>query len=169
MPEPRQHAQNRGVLESILRHIPGFKGYLEKEYRRESDALQREWLSDCLVRAKRSLDDYTRALADAGDLDSLPQWDRVRLRVDKLAARIRGAHRGYSGWFDLVQIDESVLDRVYDYDASLLDQVEQFAKTLEKLPTDKQPGTGQVADMLARSEKLEQAWDQREDILKGVD
>ena len=164
MPDPRQHAQNRGTLETILRRIPGFRGYLEKEYRRDSDALQREWLADCLVRAKRSLDDHTRALADAGNIDSLPQWDRVRLRIDKLSARIRGAMRGYSGWFDLVQINEAVLDQVYDYDAKLLDQVEQFGKELEQLKSDTKP-----ADLIARIEHLEQAWDGREDILKGVD
>ncbi len=53
MPEPRQHAQSRGWIESIGRRIPGFKGYLEKEYRRDSDALQRTWLADRLQRAKR--------------------------------------------------------------------------------------------------------------------
>ena len=164
MPDPRQHTQNRGTLESILRRIPGFRGYLEKEYRRDSDALQREWLADCLVRSKRSLDDHTRSLADAGNIDSLPQWDRVRLRIDKLSARIRGAMRGYSGWFDLVQIDEAVLDRVYDYDAKLLDQVEQFGKELEQIKSETKP-----TDLIARLEQLEQAWDGREDILKGVD
>jgi len=164
MPDPRQHTQNRGTLESILRRIPGFRGYLEKEYRRDSDALQREWLADCLVRAKRGLDDHTRALADAGDIDSLPQWDRVRMRIDKVSARIRGAMRGYSGWFDLVQIDEAVLDRVYDYDAKLLDEVEQFGKGLEQLNSETKP-----AELIARLEQLEQAWDGREDILKGVD
>ena len=40
MPEPRAHMEHRGFRESILRHIPGFRGYLEKEYRRDSDALQ---------------------------------------------------------------------------------------------------------------------------------
>ena len=53
MPEPRQHAQSRGWIESILRRIPGFKGYLEKEYRRDSDALQRTWLADRLQRASQ--------------------------------------------------------------------------------------------------------------------
>ena len=169
MPEPRQHTQNRGVMESILRRIPGFRGYLEKEYRRESDALQRELLSDCLVRAKRSLDDHTRALVDAGDIDSLPQWDRVRLRIDKLSARIRGAMHGYSGWFDLVQIDEAVLDRIYEHDVKLLDEVELFSQSVEHLPVEKPGGASKAPDMLSRLEQLEHAWDGREDILKGVD
>jgi len=168
MPDPRQHTQNRGTIESVLRRIPGFRGYLEKEYRRESDTLQREWLADCLVRAKRSLDEHTRALAEAGSIDTLPQWDRVRLRIDKLSARIRGAMRGYSGFFDLVQVDEALLDKIYDYDAKLVDEVEQFGKTLESLST-AAAETIAPAQLIARLEELEKAWDEREDILKGVD
>ena len=53
MPEPRQHTENRGWIESIGRRIPGFKGYLEKEYRRDADALQRTWLAERLQRFKR--------------------------------------------------------------------------------------------------------------------
>ncbi len=65
MPEPRQQAQSRGWIESILRRIPGFKGYLEKEYRRDSDAVQRTWLADRLQRTKPALDTYGRTLVDA--------------------------------------------------------------------------------------------------------
>src|SRR5258708_35582391 len=66
MPEPRQHTENRGAIEEFLRRIPGFKGYLEKQYRRDSDALQRQWLAARLVHVKHALDDVTRAPADAG-------------------------------------------------------------------------------------------------------
>src|SRR5689334_4122132 len=115
MPEPRQHAQSRGWIESILRRIPGFKGYLEKEYRRDSDSLQRTWLADRLQRSKRSLDAYARTLVDAGKLDAVAQIDRFKGRLDKAIGRLRGAMAGYSGFFDLVQVDEASLQRVYEY------------------------------------------------------
>ena len=41
MIDPEHHAEGRNFVESILRHVPGFRGYLEKEYRRESDYLLR--------------------------------------------------------------------------------------------------------------------------------
>ena len=43
--------KNEIFVETILRYIPGFRGYLEKEYRRDADALQRQWLTDRLKRA----------------------------------------------------------------------------------------------------------------------
>ena len=120
MPEPMKHAEDRNAFETVLRYIPGFRGYLEKEYRRESDALQRQWLSDRLDRSKRGLDDFGRSLVEAGKLDEVVQCDRLRGRIDKLSSRIRGAMKGYSGIFDLVRIDESVLDEVYRFDAEEL-------------------------------------------------
>src|SRR5262245_45757160 len=116
MAEPKSHAQSRPWLEDLLRRVPGFRGYLEKEYRRESDALQRETLADRLMRSKRGLDDYARRLVDAGQISDVSQCDRLRSKLDRLIGRLRGAMQGYSGMFDLVQIDEKVLDRVYEHD-----------------------------------------------------
>ncbi len=106
MPEPRDHADKRNWLETMVKNIPGFRGYLEKENRRDSDRLQRAWLADRLERSKRGLEKHSRSLADAGKTGELPKYDRVRGRLDKLVGRIRGGMSGYSGVFDLVEIDE---------------------------------------------------------------
>ncbi|NIL96861.1 MAG: hypothetical protein GTO53_05170 [Planctomycetales bacterium] len=169
MPDPREHAENRNLIETVLRHIPGFRGYLEKEYRRESDSLQRQWLADRLDRSKRGLDDFSRALVDAGQIDDLPQCDRLRGRIDKLSSRIRSAMDGYSGFFDLVRIDESVLDRVYRFDGELIDRVDDFATRVEGLPAEPASGGVAVAHLLNETEALEKVWDERDDILKGLD
>lgn len=168
MPEPNEHTENRNWMESILRHIPGFRGYLEKEYRRESDALQREWLSDRLDRGKRGLESFSRELADAGQIDVLPQCDRLRGRIDKLSSRIRGAMKGYSGIFDLVRIDEFVLDRVYEFDAALVDRVDSFAASVEELSGAEDPA-GEIRLLMERTDEFETIWDDREDILKGLE
>ncbi|MCA9155583.1 MAG: hypothetical protein KDA38_12380, partial [Planctomycetales bacterium] len=56
--DPAAHRDRRNLVESVLNWIPGFHGYLQKEYRRESDYLARTWLADRLQRAKRPLDEY---------------------------------------------------------------------------------------------------------------
>jgi len=169
MPEPREHTERRNWIETILRYVPGFRGYLEKEYRREADELQRQWLADRLERAKWSVDDLARPLADAGQIDALPQIDRLRGRLDKLLGRIRGAMQGYSGFFDLVRVDEPVLDRVYEHDVALMTKVDALATTLEKLPSRPAQIPEAVGELLARIDDVEQAWDVREDILKGLE
>ena len=169
MPEPKKHYESRGVIESVLRYIPGFRGYLEKEYRRESDDLQRRWLVDRLQRSKRGLDHYARSLADAAQIDSLPQIERLRSRMDRVMGRIDGAMQGYSGFFDLVQINEQVLDRVYEHDLNLIEDVARLADDIEALSGKTESAAELVPPLLVAIEALEDAWDRREDILKGLE
>lgn len=169
MPEPKRHSENRNFIESMLRKIPGFRGYLEKEYRRESDELQRVWLADRLQRSKRGLDRYAQQLADAAQIDTLPLVDRLRARLDKLIGRIRGAMQGYSGFFDLVRIDEGVLDRVYEYDLALMEEVAALADAIEGLDGRPEQADQLVPPILQEIEKIEDAWDRREDVLTGLE
>ncbi len=169
MPEPRDHTENRNWIESVLRHIPGFRGYLEKEYRRESDDLQRDWLADRLQRSKRAIDDLGRMLADAAQIDALPQVDRLRGRIDKLIGRIRGAMQGYSGFFDLVRVREDLLDRVYEHDAGLMRHVETLADDIEQLPDLRDQLAEKLADLLHQTDELDSLWDVREYMLRGLE
>ena len=169
MPEPSEHAKHRNLIESVLRYIPGFRGYLEKEYRRESDELQRRWLADRLQRSKRAIDQLTRPLADAGQIDALPQIDRLRGRLDKLIFRIQGAMQGYSGFFDLVRVREDLLDRVYEHDVALMHDVDALARAVEELPGRPEQIAAGVPDLFGRIDKLESQWDLREDMLKGLE
>ncbi len=169
MPEPREHTEDRGWIETILRYIPGFRGYLEKEYRRESDDLQRDWLADRLQRSKRAIDEVGRSLADAAQIDLLPQVDRLRGRLDKLIGRIRGAMHGYSGFFDLVQVGEDLLDRVYEHDVALMEQVEALATAIEELPKQSDELAAKLGDLLGQAAELDARWDVREDMLKGLE
>jgi hypothetical protein len=73
-------------------------------------------MADRLQQGKGGLDQYGRGLADAARIDQLPQLDSLRGRIDTLIARLRGAPAGYSGFFDLVQVDEELLDNVYEHD-----------------------------------------------------
>ena len=168
MPEPKDHAAQRNFLETVLRDVPGFRGYLEREYRRESDELQRNWLADRLQRSKQPIDDLARQLAEAADLDILPQIDRLRARLDRLIGRIRGAMQGYSGFFDLVRIDVPLLDRVYEHDAALNGHVNAFAQAAAQSPRQKDKASTALAELLARIDEIQAHWDSREDMLKGV-
>ena len=168
MIDPKQHAESRGTIESILRFIPGFAGYLEKEYRRESDALARSWLAGRLDRSKKSLDDYGRNLVDLGQIDQLAMIDRLRARLDQTIGKLRGAMPGYSGFFDFVQVADDQLDDVYDHDMSLISQVDEFAAKMEGLPTSSETPAVAIPDLLNRLDGVLQQINDREDLLKGL-
>ena len=131
MPNPQQHAENRNWIESIMRWIPGFHGYLEREYRRESDLLMRTWLADRLDRAKPSIDQCMKNLTEQGKLDEIGPLEQVRTKIDTLVGRLRAAPAGYSGLFDYVRIDEKILDDVYQLDSDLVSSVERVSEQIE--------------------------------------
>jgi hypothetical protein len=167
--DPSKHANQRGWIESILRYIPGFKGYLEKEYRRDSDALARDHLADRLQFAKRGINQYQRSLVDAGRLDDLPALERTIAAIDTLINRIKGDVRGYSGFFDFVQIQEDELDRVYQHDMQLITDVEAFVKQVDALaPGRDEPRT--VAGQLQKQlDALAEKHSLRTKILTGLE
>ena len=169
MPNPQKHAEGRGWIESIIRHIPGFKGYLEQGYRRESDRLQREWLADYLQRAKQGVNDYELALTNAGQIDQLPTVEQMRSRLDRLISRLRGSVSGYSGFFDFVQINEDDLDDVYALDHSLITDVKALGERMEGLPASNETPATFVPQLLAQIDALEKKVEQREDLLRGLD
>jgi len=166
--DPSRHADARNVVESILRYIPGFRGYLEKGYRRESDQLARDWLADQVQACKRELDRGQRRLLDAGQLDAMDDFERVRARLDALESRIRGAFRGYSAVFDFVRVDEQVLDDVYAHDMALVADVNALSTSVASLAAmteDPQPSAEKLLDQV---DGIHRRFDERARILEGL-
>lgn len=168
MSNPARHAENRNWLESLGKNIPGFRGYLEKEYRRESDYLARTQLVNRLQRSKSSLDSYMRNLIDSAQLDALPQCERVRTRLDTLINTIRSAERGYSGLFDYVKVKEDLLDQVYDHDLSLMDDANALGDSLDGLAGSTAAPATTIPPVLKQIDELERLFSKRGDLLKGL-
>lgn len=168
MPDPQKHAANKTLIEKIVGWIPGFHGYLEKESRRESDALARKWLSERLVKSKPSLDRLIKDLATSGKLAEINKFETVRTRLDLLVGKIESAPAGYSGFFDFVKVDEAMLDRVYEHDINLVKSVESLAASIEQLS-----GSGNTAEGLdSVTTQIDQTlneFDKRRQILEGID
>lgn len=168
MVDPSRHADSRNIVEAILRYIPGFRGYLEKEYRRDSDYLARTWLADQIRACKASLDRYQRSLVDAGQLDVLPQCEHVRTRLDTLESRMRGAVRGYSGFFDFVRVKEDLLDRVYAHDMSLIGDIQALQKATEGLAATGDDPAKAIGHLLTQVDDLHRKFDERSNLLEGI-
>jgi len=168
MIDPKRHADNRGAIESFLRTIPGFRGYLEKDYRQESDHLVRRWMADRLQHSKRALDASMTALTEAGRIDQLTAWERVKNRLDALINRLRGAVRGYSGFFDFVQVNVDLLERVYEHDLGLVQSVEKLAAAIEQNSGSADVSDTVTADWLRQIEDIDRRFSQRGEMLNGL-
>ena len=134
----RAKAQLNG-FERILHWIPGFKGYFERELRRDSDRLQREFMVEQLRTVKNGLAEVVRVVSRQKKLDLLTAYDELARLLERDINEIRYADRGYTGFFDLIKIREAELEAVYQADADLADMVVRFGvsfRTLAAQPED---------------------------------
>lgn len=114
----------QNFLEQLANAIPGFKGYREKELRRDADRLEREHLAAQLEACKKALNTLASDATRGGSLDVINDVETARKRLDKVVARIRYADRGYAGFFDAIKVDEQALERVYEFDLGLIADVQ---------------------------------------------
>lgn len=151
----------QGILERIANRIPGFKGYREKELRRDADRIEREYLARQLEDCRRSLDGWAADASRSGSLDAINDIETARKRLDKVVARIRFADRGYAGFFDAVKVDEDALGRLYAFDEALLAYVDAVREA-RAFTTDA------VRGMIERIDTLDAKLGEREDLLSGI-
>jgi hypothetical protein len=120
-------------LERILHKVPGFKGYLERELRRDSDRRQREFVVKQLRLVKSGMNQVIQTASRAKDFDLLREYDLFARKLDASIGVIRYADQGYTGFFDLLKIREPELDRVYEQDAQIVEAAGSFAEEFKKL------------------------------------
>jgi hypothetical protein len=157
----------QNALERLMNSVPGFKGYRERDLRRDADRLQREHLSRRIEDSKKALNQVAAALTRGGDLDVINDVETARKRLDKVANRIRYAERGYSGFFDAVKVDETVLARVYQFDMGLVDDVDGVRGAAAAAAQSAEPRPA-VQDLIGRIDALDARLSERENVLRGV-
>lgn len=169
MPDPAKHGNERNWFESLLRWIPGFRGYLAKEDRRSSDQLTRQWISERLERSKSGLNDYARGLVERGKLAEIGECDRLRMLMDKVIGRFRSAPAGYSGLFDWVKVREERLDAVYAHDVGLMQSVESAAQGIEGLRNKAESAALLIPPLVDQLNAIDRGFDARADLLSGLE
>ena len=132
----------KGGLEKFAASLPGFKGYKEKEWRREADKLLRGKLADELAVQLRRLNELQLQLVDSGLIEFTDDLGRAIKKLENLMDRIKTATYGYSGFFDAVKVKEKQLDAIYAFDAKLLEQLPKVAEAIDAVGQDIEAGTG---------------------------
>ena len=157
----------QNFLEKVMNAIPGFKGYRERELRRDADRLQREHLASRLEEGKKSLNQVAAAITRGGVLEAINDVETARKRLDRVANRIRYAERGYTGFFDAIKVDETVLAKVYSFDMGLIEDVDGVRGAAAAAVQAAEP-RGAVQDLIGRIDALDSRLTERENVLRGV-
>ena len=97
----------RNILERLGDKIPGYRGFQDRELRRDVDRLQREHLASELGRLKSVLRERARDYTDAGKIGVLSRFDRLDRQLDGLSQAVRFSDYGATGLFDPVKIGDA--------------------------------------------------------------
>jgi hypothetical protein len=158
----------RGRIESFLGQVPGYKGYKEKEMRREADKLLRDALGRRLEEQWRRLPDIQKQLLSAGQIEWLDDIESATTRLQTLIDRIETATYGYAGLFDAARVKEDELDQLYNFDMALTEEVGQVSAAIDQLETAAmtREGIGEaVAQLNASVTAANETFARRKDVI----
>ena len=127
-----QIKDQRGGFAKLLSKIPGFKGYMEKETRRDADKLVREVV---VAKFTDQLDRLTELQTDMlsnGGFEYVDDVEQSAVKLRLFIDRVKTAPRGYAGIFDAVQVKEEQLDQLYNFDYQLLSEPDNLAAAIDQ-------------------------------------
>ena len=160
---------DRNWIERLGEKIPGFRGFQDRELRREVDKLQREFLSDQILGLKTAARNLALRFTDAGQIGVLDLFDRLDRKFDGLSQKVRFSDYEASGFFDVVKVGEGELEKLYEFDLSILEDVELIESLLRDIPS---PGAGDPREQVERAINgvsiLEERWASRDSIINDV-
>ncbi|MCS7135769.1 MAG: hypothetical protein RMJ14_03335 [Nitrososphaerota archaeon] len=162
-----------GLFEKILSYVPGYRGYKEKELRRESDRLIRMEIVNKLKMAKDIVRKSLTNPIAAQKISSEDAWrfDALISNLDRVIQRIDRAVAGYAGIFDAVKVKEDKLDAVIQHDLSLIEKAEALrtnAESMARMEPGKEEWRRLVEDLLSKVGELDMLVDKRVEILRGL-
>ncbi|MDQ7028833.1 MAG: hypothetical protein Q9O62_03200 [Ardenticatenia bacterium] len=156
-------------IEELMKKIPGYAGYAERENRRAADKELREAVAAAFQSQVDRLNRVQERLLTRGDFATLELLDKARTRLSHLAERLRTASYGYTGFFERARrLDLPELDRLYILDLELANGVERIGDLLAQMGLGER--VGELAQrMLDELDRLHRVFEQRRHVIDTFD
>jgi len=160
-------------LGNLLSKIPGLDGYMERSRRRDADQILRTTIANRLEEIRLQFSgvhqEMSRDIIMA--IDHAEPLGRVDTRFMGLIGKIKDAPVGYAGFFDAIKVKEEDLARIYAFDESMLnhvDQVEANTAVLEKAAREGGDISTAIRDLNTALQDANETFSSRDEIIKGV-
>ncbi len=171
MPDIRDRVeQDRGLLKKIQLVIPGYAGYRRREDIRAADNLLRIQLANQLKGVRGDLEDIRDGMAMDGKVQGLQSIGNAIFTIEGLEAKVRHAEGGYSGLSATIRIEETELDRLYEYDYAMLESLDKAAAVVPMIRDASDPKSFEAAVKGLREAiaGFESAWKSRTNAVTGI-
>ena len=157
-------------FKKIASKIPGFKGYIESQARRDSDKLLRETIATGFSQQEQRIATIQRDMISQGEIAYVDDLEASAIKLRTFADRIRRATRGYAGLFDAVKINPEELNMIYEYDAAMLDLVDEVSRAIDNveasLGSDGLPAA--LRNLRSVAQKAIDTFDRRKEVILGI-
>jgi hypothetical protein len=154
-------------FKKILSYIPGFKGYVERQARRDSDKLLRDTIFNRFRELEGRVSALQRDFVNHGELAYVDDLEAAAIKLRTFADRVRTAPRGYSSLFEAVKINEPELAKLYEFDANLLASADEVGRAIDNVQasvgTDGLPAA--IRNLESVSQQCVDAYNRREEVV----
>lgn len=125
---------NKGIGKKLELLIPGLKTYRKLDDVRVADDILRTQVGDKLDQTKSNLEDLRKKMVANNDFTNLSGVSPLIFEIQQLSGQVRHAQMGYAGFVAPIQMDQTKLNKLYDYDYD-------FVAAADNLETRTAPGT----------------------------
>lgn len=115
------------IFDKIGTLIPGYRGYQEREGRRECDRQLREKIADRLSDIEKQVEN----VIEKSNIEDLKKGETVRKEINNLIGLIKYSPYGESAFFSNSVIKEPELDKIYQIDLQILDMAIELGSSIE--------------------------------------
>ncbi len=173
-PDIRQQIdQNKGIGKKLELLIPGLKTYRKLDDVRVADDILRNQVGDRLDQTKSNLEDLRKKMVQNNDFTNLSGVSPLIFEIQQLAGQVRHAQMGYSGFVAPIQMDQSKLNKLYEYDYDFVAAADNLqSKTAPGAlrydptsPSSVQTTLSDISDLLST---FKQTWSVRIEAIQNV-
>ncbi len=160
--------ESKNWFERLAEKIPGYKGYKQKELRREADKIERVFVGERLDSCLGKLDDLKLGLVNSGKLDALGEIDVSMRKLRKVRDRVQFADYGYAGLFDTTKVGTQKLDELYAFDKGLETEAAGICDLAGALAVDSPSLSADIRLLDDRIDALDARFSERENLITGA-
>jgi len=160
--------EGKDLLGKVQNFVSGFVGYYDRERRRDADKLLRDTVADRYEEHWDRVSAIQARMIGAKMLEFVDDVEVAAINLRTFVDRVRGAPRGYAGFFDAVRIHQDELESLYQYDLGLLDFSDQVAEAVDGLEaaiTNPDDVPAAIKNLVDVADQASRAYDRRSEAI----
>lgn len=157
------------IFKKLLSKIPGFKGYVERTNRRMADKILRSEVAERYEEQWQRISALQRDLIAQGEIGLIDDLEAASIKFRQFIDRVRTASYGYSSFFEADKVNEEELAKMYQYDLTLLELVDEVKHGIDNVETsigtDGLPAS--IRALTSIAQRCVDAFNRRGEVMRG--